>query len=63
MKNPIDAFVLARLEADDLRPSPPAERTTLIRRVSLDLMGLPPSVKEVEAFVNDVRPDAYETLG
>ena len=61
-KNPIDTFVLANLEADDLQPSRPAERTTLIRRASLDLIGLPPSVAEVDAFVNDVRPDAYERL-
>jgi hypothetical protein len=62
VRNPIDNFVLARLEAEKLQPSPEAERTTLIRRLSLDLIGLPPSIKEVEEFVNDRRPDAYERV-
>jgi mono/diheme cytochrome c family protein len=60
--NPIDAFVLARLDAKGLRPNPPASKTELIRRVFYDLTGLPPSPTEVEAFVNDPAPDAYETL-
>jgi hypothetical protein len=60
--NPIDRFVLARLESEGLQPSPPADRYTLIRRVSLDLIGLPPTPEEVEAFVLDSRPDAYERL-
>ncbi len=61
-KNPIDAFVLARLEAEKLAPSTEAERTTLIRRASLDLTGLPPSPAEVDAFLSDRSPDAYERL-
>ena len=58
----IDRFVLARLEREGLKPSPEADRSTLIRRVSLDLIGLPPTIEEVDAFVADSRPDAYERL-
>ena len=58
----IDFFILARLEREGLRPSPEADRYTLIRRVSLDLTGLPPTVEEVDEFVNDESPDAYEKL-
>jgi mono/diheme cytochrome c family protein len=61
-RSPIDAFVLARLEMQGLSPSPEADRRALIRRVSLDLIGLPPTPEEVEAFVNDAAPDAYERL-
>src|SRR5439155_20876524 len=61
-RTPIDRFVLARLERQGLRPSPPASRETLIRRLSLDLLGLPPTPAEVDAFVNDASPDAYERL-
>src|SRR5436305_568763 len=60
--NPIDVFILARLEAKGLQPSPPADRRTLIRRLSFDLLGLPPTPAEVEAFVNDPAPNAYEKL-
>ncbi len=60
--NPIDAFVLARLDRQHLRPAPPADRATFIRRATLDLHGLPPTPAEIDAFVNDVRPDAYERL-
>ena len=60
--NPIDRFVLAQLEKRGLTPSPEADRFTLIRRLNLDLLGLPPTVAEVDAFVNDTRPDAYEEL-
>ena len=60
--NPIDAFVLARLEQEKIKPSPEADRYTLVRRLSLDLLGLPPTLEEVEAFVNDKSPDAYEKL-
>jgi mono/diheme cytochrome c family protein len=61
-RNPIDSFILARLEKEGLQPSPEADRATLIRRVSLDLLGLPPTPQEVDAFVVDPRPDAYELL-
>jgi Protein of unknown function (DUF1549)/Planctomycete cytochrome C len=60
--NPIDQFVLSRLEKEGLKPSPPADRYTLVRRLSLDLIGLPPTPAEVEAFINDAAPDAYERL-
>jgi hypothetical protein len=62
VKNPIDAFVLARLKKEGLRPAPKADRFTLIRRVYFDLLGLPPSPTEVSAFVNDRSPDAWEKL-
>jgi hypothetical protein len=62
VRNPIDRFILSRLEREELVPSPEADRATLIRRVSLDLTGLPPSAEEVEAFLGDLRPDAYERL-
>lgn len=61
-RNPIDAFVRARLERDKLAPSAEADRVTLCRRLYLDLIGLPPSPKEVDAFVNDQRENAYELL-
>lgn len=60
--NPIDRFILARLESLGMSPNPPADKHTLARRVSLDLTGLPPSPDLVEAFVNDPAPDAYEKL-
>jgi hypothetical protein len=56
----IDRFVLARLEREGLTPSPEADRYTLARRVSLDLIGLPPTTEEVDTFVNDTSSDAYE---
>jgi len=58
-RDPIDAFVLAKLEAQGLKPATPADLRTLIRRATFDLIGLPPTVDEVEAFVNDPRPDAF----
>ncbi|MCB1237452.1 MAG: DUF1553 domain-containing protein [Verrucomicrobiae bacterium] len=61
-RNEIDRFVLARLEAGGLNPSPEADRHTLVRRVTLDLTGLPPTPEEVEAFVNDGSDRAYENL-
>ena len=60
--NPVDRFVLARLEERGLAPSPRADRETLIRRVTLDLIGLPPSPEDVDAFLNDDSPIAYEEL-
>src|SRR6267143_1020931 len=59
-KNPVDYFTLARLEAQGLKPSEEADRATLLRRVSLDLAGLPPTPAEVDSFVADKSPDAYE---
>ncbi|MBB6051150.1 DUF1549 domain-containing protein [Armatimonas rosea] len=62
VRNPIDAFVLAKLEAKNLKPSPTATRRELIRRVTYDLTGLPPTPEEVAAFEADKAPDAYEKL-
>ena len=61
-RTPIDRFVLARLQAADLEPNPMADRRTLIRRAYLDLVGLLPTPEEVEAFVDDPAPDAYDRL-
>jgi hypothetical protein len=61
-RNAIDRFIFAKLQSEKLQPSPEADRVTLIRRLSFDLLGLPPSPAQVEAFVNDKRPDAYEKL-
>jgi hypothetical protein len=60
--NPIDRFVLAKLLEKGLQPSPPADRRALIRRVTYDLTGLPPTPEEVEAFVSDQAPEAYEAV-
>lgn len=62
VRNPIDAFVLARLKAEGLTPRPEATKAELIRRVSLDLTGLPPDAAEVRRFLSDDAPDAYEKL-
>lgn len=61
-RNAIDHFVLNRLEVESLAPSPPASRETLIRRVTLDLTGLPPDPDEIDAFLNDDSPNSYERL-
>src|SRR5262245_25003862 len=62
VRNPIDSFILARLEREGLKPQPEADRTTLLRRVYLDLTGLPPTPAEVDAFLADRSPDAYEKV-
>lgn len=62
VRNPIDQYILARLESEGIRPSPEADRPILIRRVYLDLLGLLPSPEEVAAFVADPAPNAYEKL-
>jgi len=61
-KNPIDAFVLARLDRENLKPSPPADKVTLIRRVTLDLTGLNPTPAEVDAYLADKAPNAFERV-
>ena len=60
MRNPIDQFILARLDREGLQPSPEADKVTLLRRVTYDLTGLPPTPAEVDAFLADRSPDAYE---
>jgi hypothetical protein len=62
IRNSLDAFILARLDDVGLSPSPPADRRTLIRRAKFDLLGLPPSPDEIDAFAADGAPDAYERL-
>lgn len=62
VRNPIDAFILARLEEEGLKPSPEASKETLVRRVYLDVLGLPPTPEEARAFLEDESPDAYEKM-
>lgn len=62
VRNPIDAFVLARLEREELKPAAPASKEQLLRRVSLDLIGLPPTLAELDAFLRDSSEDAYEKV-
>jgi uncharacterized protein DUF1553/uncharacterized protein DUF1549/cytochrome c len=62
IRNDIDRFILSGLEAKDLAPSPEADKRTLIRRATYDLTGLPPSARDVEQFVGDAKPEAYERL-
>ena len=62
VRNEIDSFILSKLEHEKITPSPEADRRTLIRRLSFDLLGLPPSPQEVDDFLDDNRPDAYERL-
>ena len=61
-RNPIDDFVLARLESEKMMPAPEADRATLIRRLSLDLTGLPPTIEEIDRFVKDRSPNAYDKV-
>jgi hypothetical protein len=60
LRNLIDNFILARLEAEGIKPSPEADETTLLRRVTLDLTGLPPTTAQLDQFLSDSRQDAYE---
>ncbi|MDG3003367.1 PSD1 and planctomycete cytochrome C domain-containing protein [Paludisphaera mucosa] len=62
VRNPIDAWILKRLDGEGLAPSPEADKVTLLRRLSLDLIGLPPTIAEVDAFLADDRADAYDRL-
>ncbi|MGA2741022.1 MAG: DUF1549 domain-containing protein, partial [Bryobacteraceae bacterium] len=62
IRNPIDNFIQARLAREGLAPSPEADRRTLLRRVTLDLTGIPPTPQEADAFLDDRSPDAYEKL-
>ena len=62
VRNPIDRFVLARLEAEGLKPAAEADRLTLIRRLTFNLTGLPPTPEEIRSFQQDKSPDAYEKL-
>jgi hypothetical protein len=59
VQSPVDRFILARLEAAGIRPAPPADKRTLLRRVSFDLTGLPPTPQEIDAFVADDSPEAF----
>jgi hypothetical protein len=62
VQNPVDAFVVSRLKSSGLSPAAPADRRTLIRRLKFDLLGLPPTPSEIDAFLADRSPDAYEKL-
>ena len=62
VRNPVDSFILKRLEDAGIEPAPEADRPTLVRRVAYDLTGLPPTPEEVESFLADQRPDAYERM-
>jgi hypothetical protein len=62
VKTPIDAFVLSKLEENELKPNPPADRLTLLRRASIDMTGLPPAQEEIQQFLNDKSPNAWEKV-
>src|SRR5205823_8958456 len=62
VKTPIDAFILARLEEKNVKPNPPADRLTLLKRATLDMTGLQPTQEQIQQFLNDQSPDAWEKL-
>src|SRR5437016_4216369 len=62
VKNPIDAFVMAKLEENNLQPSAPADKTTLLRRATIDMTGLPPTQEEIQQFTNDASANAWEKV-
>src|SRR5438552_13781249 len=62
LKNPVDAFVLAKLEEKQLQPNKPADKLTLLRRVTIDLTGLPPSQAEIQSFLSDSSSTAYDKV-
>jgi Protein of unknown function (DUF1553)/Protein of unknown function (DUF1549)/Planctomycete cytochrome C len=62
VRNPIDAFILRKLESKNLKPAPPADKRTLVRRAYFDLLGLPPTSQQIESFVQDASPSAYRKL-
>src|SRR5436190_6251857 len=62
VRNPIDTFILQKLEEKNIKPGTPADKVTLIRRVTFDLTGLPPTLEEVESFLADESADAYEKI-
>src|SRR5205085_9611082 len=62
VRNAIDHFILARLEKEGIAPSPEADKVILLRRAYLDLIGLPPTLAEVDAYLNDPSPNAYEKV-
>jgi hypothetical protein len=62
VKNPVDAFILSKLESKSLKPAPPASKRVVLRRVYFDLIGLPPTPAEIDAFESDAAPDAYEKI-
>src|SRR5205809_438790 len=62
LRNPIDAFILAKLETKGIPPAPPASREQLMRRVTFDVIGLPPTPEEIDAFVKDRNADAWEKV-
>src|SRR5205085_11492460 len=62
VRTPVDAFILARLEREGLEPAPEASKLDLLRRVTFDLTGLPPRLDEIDAYMADLQPDAYERV-
>ena len=62
VKTPIDAFILAKLEEKNLQPNPPADKLTLLRRATIDMTGLPPTQEEIQQFLSDNSPNAWEKV-